>query len=414
MKKQTGIFYGWWIVAASIIILAIGGPASVAVANIYQAPIIEEFNITASQFAIVNAIVLGTGIFAAPIMSQKYATGNFKRIYFFAILLYGISYGLYSVAPNIYVFYILSFFVGFGYSATMLLPVGILINRWFLKNRGLATSIAFSGLGIGGAFFSQFVTWSIAQFGWRMTYVFYAAIMLIICLPLIIFVIKDSPESMGLVALGAEDINKESQGEYEQRLNVSLPINQTFTKPFFILLIFGSIAVGLTNNGGLGQFPPFFQQLHGPTAAATLISIYSIVGIAGKLLIGIINDKFGITISIVYGSILLALSYALMTGANNYTIAVIGSTVFGLGNAMGTVTPPLLTSSIFSKENYEKTYGYVTSAVNIGLMSGSLLAATIADITGSYRLSWIVLGVLSIACGISWIASFKNSRKYIH
>lgn len=414
MNKNKGIFYGWWIVVASAIILAIAGPASVAVANVYQSSVIADFGISASQFAIVNSIVLGTGIFVAPVMSQKYATGDFRRIYLFAIILYGVSYGLYSIAPNIIVFYLISFLVGAGYSASTLIPVGILINNWFVEKRGLAMSLAVGGLGIGGVIFSQLVTWSIGQFGWRMTYLLYAAILLIVCIPIVLFLIKAKPEDMGLEALGAsKPVTQETDGETEQHMAVTMPIEKTFTKPFFIMLIAGAALVGIINNGGLGQFPPYLQGLHGAAAGATLISIYSAVGIAGKLILGTINDKFGIVVSTIYATVLSAIAYVLMIGAPTYSIAVLGAVVFGLGNAVGTVSPPLITSAIYSEENYAKGYGYVTSAVNLGLMLGSLVAASIADATGSYTNSWIVLAIISLVTGALWVGAFLNSRKHV-
>lgn len=414
MNENKNTFYGWWIVIASAIILAIAGPASVAVANVYQAPVIAEFGISASQFAIVNSIVLGTGIFVAPIMSRQYARGNFRRIYLLAIILYGVSYGLYSIAPNIIVFYLLSFLVGAGYSATTLLPVGILVNNWFVEKRGLAMSLAVGGLGIGGVIFSQLVTWSIGQFGWRMTYLLYAIILLVVCIPMVLFVIKAKPEDIGLKALGADKSkSEETDGEKEQHMAVSTPIEKTFKKPFFIMLIVGAVFLGIINNGGLGQFPPYLQGLHGAAAGATLISIYSAVGIVGKLLLGTINDKFGIIISTVYAAVLTTIAYILMIFAPNYTIAIIGSVFFGLGNAIGTVSPPLITSAIYSEENYAKGYGYVTSAVNFGLMLGSLVAATIADATGSYTNSWIIIAVISLITGALWVGAFLNSRKFV-
>ena len=41
--KNNKIFYGWWIVLASAVALAVMGPASVAVANLFQNPVTQEF-----------------------------------------------------------------------------------------------------------------------------------------------------------------------------------------------------------------------------------------------------------------------------------------------------------------------------------------------------------------------------------
>ncbi|MBG9983110.1 MFS transporter [Aerococcaceae bacterium DSM 111020] len=413
MRNERGVFYGWWIVLACAIILMITGPASVAVANIYQTAIIEDFGITASHFSIVNAIVLGVGIFVSPFMSSKYSTGNFKRYLLFSVILYGVAYGAYSLAPNIYVFYLISIFVGAGFAAVTILPVGILINNWFIEKRGLALSLAFSGLGVGGVIFSQFVTWGIQHVGWRMTYVYYALILLLVCVPLVLFVIKARPDEIGEHPLGYQDqTNNLNEGDYEQHFGVDMPVKESYSKLFFIMLILGTVFLGIANNGGLGQFPPYFQIIHGPATAATLVGVYSAAGIVGKLLLGTINDKFGIVFSTIYGATLLALSYLLMIWANSFAIAVVGSILFGLGNAMGTISTPLITASIYSEENYAQAYGLVNSAMNLGMMLGSIVAASIADFTGSYNYSWMFIAVLAVAVGLLWIGSYRNSRQY--
>lgn len=68
--KDKKIFYGWWVVLGSAILLALLGPATVAVANIYQTSVVAEFGIANSQFALSNSIVLGMGIFFSPFIAK--------------------------------------------------------------------------------------------------------------------------------------------------------------------------------------------------------------------------------------------------------------------------------------------------------------------------------------------------------
>ncbi|MFL2100244.1 hypothetical protein [Desemzia sp. FAM 23989] len=93
--KQNNIFYGWWIVLGSAVILAVLGPASVAVANIFQTPVTAEFGISNSQFAISNSqfaisnsLVLGVEIFLSPYISQKLAGKNFRLVFLIGIDLF--------------------------------------------------------------------------------------------------------------------------------------------------------------------------------------------------------------------------------------------------------------------------------------------------------------------------------------
>lgn len=90
--KSSKVFYGWWIVVGTSIMLSVLGPAAVGVANVYQPSVVNEFGITNSQFAISNSFVLGVGIFLSPFVSKRVAEGNFKRNYIISLLIYALTY----------------------------------------------------------------------------------------------------------------------------------------------------------------------------------------------------------------------------------------------------------------------------------------------------------------------------------
>jgi len=411
-KEKT--FYGWWIVLGTAILLAILGPASVAVANLFQNSVVESFGIANSQFALVNAIVLGVGIFISPFVTQMLSGKHFKKFFTIAIIVYSLAYVGYGFATNISMFYILSLLVGFGYISTTIIPTGILINNWFTEKRGLAMSLALSGLGIGGMITSQIIPRLITAIGWRSTYISYGLTMLIVGLIVVWFILAQKPEDKGLTALGTSKRSVHTnvgESKEQQVQPTTVDFKSTMKKPFFILMVIGAVFVGLSNNGGLGQFPPYLQGIHGITQGATIVTIYSGIGIIGKIALGSINDKFGIVKSTMYASLLLIITYAMMIFAGNYMIAVIAAILFGMGNAIGTVAPPLLTSSIYSNENYPKAYGYIQSGVQLGMTFGSLMAAGIADVA-SFSVSWIVFSVISALIAVAWIGAYQNSRKY--
>lgn len=409
MKNK--IFYGWWIVLGAALVLAVMGPASVAVANLFQTPVTAEFGISNSQFAISNSLVLGVGIFLSPYMSKKFATGNFRLAYLFGVFVYGLAYMGFGLAPNIFVFYALSFLVGFGYMSTTILPVSMLVNNWFIKKRGLALSLSLTGLGVGGVIFSQILTPLIANVGWRQTYYIYGAIILLVGLPIGWFVFRPKPEDLNMKAYGFEESPSSVAPEKQAAVADATAAGFTMRTPQFILLLIGAVMVGLANNGGLGQFPPVLTDLHGPTRAAMVISIYSAVGILGKIVLGNVNDRFGTAVSTIYASVLLVSAYVMMIFASNYTFAIVMAILFGMGNAAGTVAPPLITSAIYQPSEFPTAYGYVQSALQFGMTVGSLFAAGIADATGTYNVAWLALAIASGILAVTWVGAYRSAKK---
>ena len=92
---------------------------------------------------------------------------------------------------------------------------------------------------------------------------------------------------------------------------------------------------------------------------------------------------------------------------------LIMAVVFGFGNAIGTVIPPLVTSEVFGMEKYPEAYGMVNSATQVCLSLGSLLVASMYDLNGSYTLAWMLLLVLTAVTLFSWVGSCLAAKRYM-
>ncbi len=407
---MKNMFYGWKIVIGAILVLAVTGPAGVSIANIYQASVTEALAISNSQFSISNTLILSVSVLFAGWMSGMLAK-HFKKVFMISSIIYGLAYMAFGLVNNVWLFYLLSILVGFGFLATSAMAMSILVSNWFDDKRGLALSLALAGLGIGGIIWSPIITSLIESIGWRSTYMTYGAIMLVICLLVGQFIFVATPEEKGLQALGAEKATHASSSTAaEQNLRVPFSMKESMRKPFFILLLLGAVLVGLSNNGGLGQFPPFMQGLHGAQQGAAIISVYSAVGILGKLLLGIIADKFGVVASILWSSILIALSYFLAATTTSYGLAIVLAILFGLGNANGPVLGPILAGAIFPAKTYPKVFGLLNQFLFLGMMFGSLIVASIAEAT-TYTTAWYIFTAISLLIILFWGGSYILAKK---
>lgn len=410
--KNKKIFYGWWVVVGCILITATMVPVIMALSNKYLIPITEEMGISRSAFTLVNTIVQGLGIFLSPFIAKRLAQGNMRKIQAIGILFFALSYASYSLAQNVYHLYISAVVLGICYLTTTLIPVSMMITNWFVKKRGLAMSLAMGGIGLGGFIFSPVVTWLLEDFGWRITYRVMALVILLIPLPASIFLLRKKPEDMGLKPYGAAETSISSSKAAQKSSGVTLTVSESQKKAFFYLLMLGLFANGIINSGALGQFPPAIQEMHGPVVQASIISLYSLVGIFGKLILGWINDRFGIVASSIFGCVAFTLTLVLILIGGSTAVLYAMAIIFGLGNPIGTVSPPLLVAAIYGKEKYGEAYGVANSATQIGLSLGSLLVAAIFDLSGSYTMAWIVLAILTVLTLLSWVSSYASSRKY--
>ena len=401
--KQRKIFYGWWVVAGCILVTMTMVPPIMALSNKYLLYVTEDLKISRSAFTLANTVLQALGIFLSPLVTRFLAKGNMRVIQSVSILGYCASYFSYSLAQSPIHLYISSLFLGVFYLNATLIPVSMMVTNWFTARRGLAMSLAMAGIGVGGTIFSPVLTFFLESYGWRASYRLMAGIILVIALPAALFLLRKRPEELGLEPLGGQPAAQVGGGDFH------LPLGRFF----FWLLLIGMLTNGLINAGALGHFPPAMQESHGAAVQAAVISAYSLISIGGKLILGWVNDRFGVVVSTTYACILFGLSFLfILLSAKSVAMLYAMAVVFGLGNAIGTVTPPLLTAEVFGKENYGKAYGIVNSFTQVGLSLGSLAVASVYDSTGTYRFAWVMLLVLTAVTLVSWVGAVLLARRY--
>lgn len=81
--------------------------------------------------------------------------------------------------------------------------------------------------------------------------------------------------------------------------------------------------------------------------------------------------------------------------------------VFGMGLSIGAVLPPLVTSSIFSKDVYGEAYGFVQSAMQVGAAIGPLLVSILFEKTGTYNYGWLINIAFALLTGTFWIIAHR-------
>ena len=410
--QKSKIHYGWWIVAGCFIITCTTIPLIIALFNKFLIPVTREMGVSRSSFTLANTIAQALGIFISPYIAKKLSTGNFKRIVTLGMIGYCASYASYGFAQNIWHMYASSVVFGICFLIIAMIPLSMMATNWFVKKRGLALSIIFSGIGLGGFIFSPLLTYFLTNYGWRMSYFIMAGIAFAVTMPVCVFILQKRPEDIGMKPYGAEDAGTQAVSSAPAAKAVTLSVKNSYHTLFFKILIISAVTNGLINIGALGQFPPALEEMYGAAFQAKIIALYSIFGFAGKLSLGWINDRYGLIPSCAAGCVTFGSAFLFMLAGGSETSMYIMSVIFGFGIAIGSVSLPLVTSAIYGSEKYGEAFGMVNSAFQVGLTFGSIMVAGIFDVTGSYAPAWMLLLVLTGVTLAGWIGSYLMSRPY--
>lgn len=351
--------------------------------GVFYTPVSESLGIMRGTFAIHGTIsLLATAIVSlfVPAIIKKY---SYKLILISSVLVAGISTILMAFSKGVLAFYILGALRGISSGLFSIVFITMIINKWFHKSHGLATSIVLSFSGIAGAVFSPIFTKCIQNFGWEKAYIIMGISIITLCIPAIIYPFSIDPKDIGLLPYGYDE---------EKNINKVKKSSNKFnfcTVTFICFFIFAILHTAIT---GITQHLPGFAETlsYNSTVGAMMLSAGMIGNILSKLAIGFISDKLGPVKATSIMIVINIIAIIVLLVAPTSSILLIGAFLFGSVYSVGAVGFALLTKHFFDEENYGTVYPVVSFATNVGNAFALALVGYIYDFTGSYIYAFII------------------------
>ncbi len=400
-EKKSKIHYSWFVLSACLMVTTFYMSIVLNCAGLFLVPVSESLNISRSQFSL-NTTVLSIAMIIVSVNAWKiYSKISIKNSMRIAAIILPIAYAGFGVAPNIYVFYILSFIVGTCFALCGFIPISTLITNWFIDDRGLATGLAFTGSGLGGMIFQPIIGQLLISVGWKQTYIILAIIMFLVVVPFVLFFVKDKPSDIGLMPY--EKANKQvSKKAVITEDDEGLSAKEAFKTHQFILFF---IAVAITTgvcSSFIQQFPAYLTDIGYSITQAANAGALSLGSLAlGKILIGKLYDFVGVFKGNIIALVCLSLTFVIVLYARNSMFLYITIILSGIGLTFSSVGYSVSTMEIFGKKHYGAIYGIINGASSIGSAIGSPLANIIFDKTNSYNTTWVIWSIIT---GLSLIA----------
>ena len=412
-------FYGWVIVAVTFVTMGVGVNARTAFSLLFP-PILDEFGwergVTAGAFSfgfLVSAVLspslgrlmdvrgprvvieLGVGLMAAGLML---ATLVREPWHLYATL--GVLVGGGGVC--------------LGYTGQALF-----LPNWFVRRRGLAMSLAFSGVGVGSIVLLPWLGTLIGRAGWRAACWALGILVLALLAPLNLL-LKRRPEDLGLepdgddasgsaAARPAIDIVDPAWAAVDWTLGRALR-----TAPFWWLMV-GYFC---------GLFAWYAVQIHqtkylveigfSPTEAAWALGFVSLAGIPGQIALGHLSDRIGREWVWTVGSLGFALCYVALLLLRDtptptllyFMVASQGMLGYGLTSVIGAIP-----AEIFQGRHYGAIFGALMLASIVGGATGPWVTGALYDATGSYALAFVLaIGASALSALAIWLAAPRKVR----
>ncbi len=420
-RKPRGIFFGWYMVAASIATNIIFSAAYFQGFGVLIIPMERTFG---WDRWVVSAAMslrqLESGILS-PAIGFLLDRFSARKMIFWSAVIAAVGFiglGNTNGIVGFFLFFVIISLGASGVSHAVTWPV--IISRWFRRNRGLAT-----GLAVTGPIFGSPIVILNAQieeaYGWRVVLIGYG-ILILGGVTLISMLVRDRPEPYGLRPDGdppEETASAERPtAPSPRRLDTGLTLHAVLrTKEFWLFTIY--LAGTFTVNSAFQVHSiPYFQQDIGLSAAqaAVVMSMVFILSGIGRVGGGYLLDKmdYRIVLAAVAALMGFGMLYLHLVDVNSVWATWPFALMFGV--SFGCLVPMrgAVGSIMFGTRAFGGVLGVLQGAsVGAGVI-GPLVMGIIFDLNGNYSVAiWglIVISALMVPLSLAMASPAELAKR---
>jgi MFS family permease len=382
--------YRWVIVAIGALMSCVGIGAMFQLA-VYLQPMSAETGWSRAGISgamTLDFLTMGVAGFGWGAASDRFGT---RVVVLTGAVLLGLALVLASRATTLLEFQLIyGVLVGLA-AGSFFAPMIAATTIWFENNRSLAVSLVSAGMGVAPMTISPFARWLISNYDWRVAMMTIGVAAWGLLIPAALFVRR--PPS-GAANEGAAKATVERAG---------MSARAALRSPQFIVLALTFALCCAAHSGPIFHMVSY-AILCGvpPMAAVSIYSVEGLAGLGGRLLLGVLADRFGVKPVLVLGLLVQALvivTYLLINRLGEFYAL---SVIFGI--AYGGVMPlyAVLAREYFGQRIMGTIFGAATMASSLGMAIGPWAGGWIFDTFNGY--GWLYWGSFAVGLGAAAIA----------
>ncbi len=405
MTKQVGrsnFFYGYVIVIAACWIMAVSWGTN-RTFGVFLSPLSQEFGWTRAGISgafTVCMIVLGTISLAVGRLTDRIGP---RSLIVACSLFMGGGFLLCSRVGSLWDLYLFfGVFTGIGMSGAFV-PMMSMVARWFVRRRSLMSGILSAGPAAGIVLMPLLVTWLIARFGWRTSFVL-IGILTFLGLSAAAFFLKRDPGQIGAMPFGIEKVS----GTYADMQNHGMSLPEAIRTRSFWLLNLISLLDNLLMNIVIVHIVPYVITLHiDPFQAATVLSIAAGVSIPARIGMGWLADRIGNRRVLFVCLNMAILAFVILFFARGMMALYFFAVVYGIGLWSSAPLLSTFVADLFGLKAHGAIFSCTYFFGTIGGGLGPVLVGYLFDLTGSYQqglllcLGASLMSLIAMLCVVS-------------
>ena len=400
-KPKPRFFYGWIVVACCFICCFSYGLFYTL--GVFFTTLRSEFGWSSALTSSIHSLHLLVFIpstFLMGWLGDKYGP---RLPIILGAIFFGIGFSLLSKVNSLSQFYLFYAIASLGAGIIWSLPTAT-VQKWFIKNSGLALGIVVAGVGAAEMVFPPLAEHLISSYGWRTAYIQMGVGVAVLLLTASLG--ATTLERKGLQPYGTESLTQQemvrkalsevSWSRSEALRNKTLWLICAFY--FCSVLPIHMLAIHLV---------PFAESIGIERAIAArlwiLVGGMSILGrvFAPTFVEGTIGWRKGLIIV----TAILALSFFWLSMIVSLRMLLVFAVIYGFFYGGKVPLIPGLIRSYFGTKSLGQLIGIVHAISLIGGAIGPFLAGYIVDVTGIYVVAFLIgAGFLALAAFLVWLS----------
>ncbi len=391
-----GWYFGWNIVAAAAIVTLMTAGMRMGIGPFFL-PIAHDLGLSRSLLAAIIAVgMLCYGI-GMPLAGHLVGTRGTRVVLLLGAAMVVVALAWAGLARDP-ISFLLAFGVllSFGFSFTSPVALTPVLSRWFRRQRGMALFFLSTGAMAGIAILTPVLAYAIGAVGWRNTLFGFAALFVLLMIPIACFVIRDeAPTHADLLPAAATQPSAAP--------DAGLSWREAIRKGPFWQVALGMFACGYSMNLlGTHGVPMLMDHGFDPMTSSFGIGLFGLVAIFSTLVMGRLSDMVPRKYILAAIYLIRGLGFfALLlvgTHAELYAAGAIGGVVWAGSIALSSA----ILADVYGVRIVGILYGWTFLAHQVGGMVSSWLGGWAYEAYGTH---WIAFGsaggLLFVAAAIS-------------
>ncbi len=365
---------GWVIVLTSVLGITVSfGSLVIFTFSVFLKPLSGQFGWSRAEISLAFTLTALMVAVFSPFIGRLVDRVGARKVLLPCVAVYGAAFcclSLVKTLTGLYAIYILLGVVGNG---TTQLCYARVISAWFDRRRGLALATMMAGVGAGAIGIPPLGTWLIEAYGWREAYLLLGSSVFVLGMIPAALWLRETPPY-------AELANPE-----KSRAMVGMRGAEAVRMPVFWFLLTGFFLFSVSVNGSVAHLIPILTDRGiASDTAALAASTLGVLTLGGRLLTGVLLDRFfGSRVAGIFFGI-AAIGVAILSQAHEISTAFLGAALIGLGMGAEADVMPYLISRYFGLASFSEIYGYAFTAYALAGALGPLLMGWSFDRFHSY------------------------------